>query len=146
MSERAPTRDELLAMAYVDGELEERARADFEHRLASEPALRREVSALRRLEVLARTAAPPEIMDHEWAALARDPAQRGTLAMGWILAALGACGLAAYALYELCVAPMPLLVKLFLAALLLGVTALFLAVLRARLRTLPHDPYREVRR
>jgi anti-sigma factor RsiW len=146
MSERAPTRDELLAMAYVDDELERGAREEFERRLAAEPVLRREVSALRRLEVLARSAAPPEIEDHEWAALARDPAQRGTLAAGWILAVLGLCGLAGYGLYALGASVAPLVVKLFLGAFLLGGTALFLAVLRARLRILPHDPYRDVQR
>jgi hypothetical protein len=91
-------------------------------------------------------AAPPEIEDHEWAALARDPAQRGTLAAGWILAVLGLCGLAGFGLYALGASAAPLVVKLFLGAFLLGGTALFLAVLRARLRILPHDPYRDVQR
>ena len=36
-----PTRDQLLAMAYVDGELSAVGRAEFEARLAASHALRR---------------------------------------------------------------------------------------------------------
>ena len=45
--ERTPTPDELLAMAYVDGELDDEAARAFEDRLPDEPALVREVAELR---------------------------------------------------------------------------------------------------
>ena len=67
-----PTRDELLAMAFFDGELAPEARAEFEARLADDADLRRQVAELKELDVLARNAAPREPMDHEWAALERD--------------------------------------------------------------------------
>jgi anti-sigma factor RsiW len=143
---REPTRDELLAMAYVDGELAAEASAEFERRLALEPELRREVSALRKLEVLARSAAPREPQDHEWEALARDPVQRGTLVAGWLLLGIGSLGLGGYLLYLLFASGLPLVAKVFLGALLLGVAALLMAAIRARLRTLPHDPYTGVQR
>ena len=146
MSEREPTRDELLAMAYVDGELTTEGRTEFEGRLAASAELRREVTALQSLELLARAAAPKEPMDHEWDALARDPLQRGTRGLGWILLALGFLGGSAFGLWQLFASDAPLALKLLFSALLLGGALLFGATLRARLRTLPLDPYRKVQR
>lgn len=146
MSAREPTRDELLAMAYVDGELTPAGRAEFEGRMAASPALRREVGALKELELLARAAAPKEPMDHEWEALAKDPVQRGTLGLGWILLVIGFLGASTLGLWQLCVSDAPLALKLLCAALLLGGALLLGATLRARLRTLPLDPYRKVQR
>ncbi len=143
---RAPTRDELLAMAYVDGELPDDARAEFERRLAAEPGLRREVVELQRLELLARSAAPREPMDHEWARLSREPLQRGALALGWILFLSAILGLGTWGLVLLVLSGAPLALKLLLGALVAGGALLFLATLRARLRTLPCDPYTEIER
>lgn len=146
MSSREPSRDELLAMAYVDGELRPEARVEFETRLAASPALRAAVAELKELELLARAAAPREPLDHEWAALAREPLQRGTLGLGWILLALGFLGLSAFGLLQLFRSEAPLALKLLSAALLLGGALLFGATLRARLRTLHLDPYHKVQR
>ncbi len=146
MSSREPSRDELLAMAYVDGELRPEARVEFETRLAASPALRAAVAELKELELLARAAAPREPLDHEWAALAREPLQRGTLGLGWILLALGFLGLSAFGLLQLFRSEAPMALKLLSAALLLGGALLFGATLRARLRTLHLDPYRKVQR
>lgn len=146
MSPPEPSRDELLAMAYVDDELAPEARAEFEQRLAREPALRREVSALKDLELMAREAAPKELLDHEREALAREPLQRATLGLGATLLVVGVLALATYGMYLLLEAPLPPLLRWPLVAVLLGGAFLFGSVLRARLRTLPHDPYRNVRR
>ena len=59
---REPTEGQLLAMAYVDGELAESARREFEDRLRREPALAREVVELKAFALLLRqvvSAAPP---------------------------------------------------------------------------------------
>jgi anti-sigma factor RsiW len=146
MSAREPHPDELLAMAYVDGELDPDTRSAFERRLAAEPALRREVSELTALAVLARHSAPPEPMDHEWAALARDPLQRATLGLGWLLLALGCVGLRGYALFTLWCQAVPLPVKLLVSCTVLGLALLFGATLRGRLRTAGLDPYEKVQR
>ncbi len=146
MSGREPTRDELLAMAYVDGELAPDARAEFETRLGASPELRREVSELKELELCARAAAPREPLEHEWDALAREPLQRGALGLGWMLLALGLLGLTGFGLLQLFRSDAPLALKLFSAALGLGAALLFATVLRARLRTMHLDPYRKVQR
>jgi hypothetical protein len=54
--------------------------------------------------------------------------------------------LAGYALYVLFTSDGPPVLKFALSALALGFLALFGATLRARLCTLPLDPYRKVRR
>jgi len=146
MSEREPTRDELLAMAYVDGELTAEGREELESRLAASPELRREVSALKELELMARAAAPKEPMDHEWEELARDPVQRGSLGLGWALLVVGVLGAIGYGLYELLASDAPIGVKLLVSAISLGFALLLGATLRGRLRTLPLDPYRKVQR
>ena len=51
---REPTRDQLLAMAFVDGELDESARRSFQERWRREPALVKEVAALKGLTRLAQ--------------------------------------------------------------------------------------------
>ena len=145
--DRPPSEDELRAMAWVDGELgPDEARA-FEARMAREPALAREVTELRALELLARQMAPPEPADHEWERLAHEPLHReGTrLATGLILGGLTAAWIAM--LWFLATAEdLELLPKTLLLAVLGGLTLLFLLVLRARLRTLPYDPYTKVKR
>ena len=145
-TEREPTPDELLAMAYVDGELDRAAREELERRLALEPVLRREVADLQRLALIARRSTPPEPMDHEWRALEREWVHAGGSRLGAGLIGAGALGGALWLGYELLVSAAPLPAKLAGAALLLGVLVHFLVSLRARLRTLPFDPYTEVER
>jgi hypothetical protein len=143
---REPTRDELLAMAYVDGELELAARRQFEAQLAGRPDLAREVAALQRLNVLARQLAGPEPMDHEWRRLEKSTLHGGGLRLGLALMGLGALALVAWCGWTLWASDMELLPKLALAGLLGGATLLLLLVLRARLRTLPYDPYTDIER
>lgn len=142
-----PTRDELLAMAYVDGELTAEAQAEIEARLPREPELARAVARYQRIEVAARAIAPEEPADHEWERLRRDPVQRTGLGLGWTLFVLGAIAAAVWVALELYRAedlgwPFKVAIGLVAAGalLLLGMTV------RARLRTLPYDPYTEVKR
>lgn len=142
-----PTRDELLAMAYVDEELSAEARAEVEARLPHEPELARAVARYRRLEVTARAIAPDEPADFEWERLRRDPVQRTGLTLGWLLFVLGALAAAGWVAFELYRAedlgwPFKVAIGLVAAGalLLVGMTV------RARLRTLPYDPYTEVKR
>jgi anti-sigma factor RsiW len=145
-SEREPDREELQAMAYADGELSGEARAAFEALLPRRPDLVREVARHQRLNVLARSAAPPEPMDHEWRRLSRDPFQRALLVGGWVLGLAGLLLLVGWGLHALFTSDLPLFPKLALAALGLGLLALALAVLRGRLLTRPYDPYTEIQR
>ena len=145
-AERTPSPDELLAMAYVDGELPPEARAAFEVRLDREPALVREVAAQQRLAVLARAAMPREPIDREWRAIERSSLTRLGLPLGWTLLALGGVGLAVWCACEVACAPIGITPKILTAALASGLLLLFLLAVRARLRTKPFDPYDGVQR
>ncbi|HTF90367.1 MAG TPA: hypothetical protein VK843_18265 [Planctomycetota bacterium] len=145
-SVQEPSRDELLAMAYVDGELDLAARKAFEIQLAQREDLRREVVQLQKLGLLARSMAAAEPIDHEWKRLARDPLQRTSTVVGFVALAVGATGLAGWGGWMVWQSEMPMVPKTLLAALCAGGLILFLVTLRGRLRTLPFDPYTEIER
>jgi len=143
---REPSRDELLAMAYVDGELPAEEAGSFEKRLATEPALAREVAELQKLGILARQVAPPEPKDHEWARIERGVIHGTGWTLGWILTAFGSLALAVAGVLCVWTSDVDPRIKFCLCVASLGLLILFLLVLRARLRTLPFDPYTEVKR
>jgi anti-sigma factor RsiW len=145
-TQREPSQDELLAMAYADGELDGAERERFEQRLAASPQLALEVARYRRLQALAQQAAPPEPMDYEWRRLAADRLQRLLLVLGWSLLVVAGGTLVLWGEYSIAVSDLPLVPKLALAGLLGGLVLLAAAALRARLRTRPYDPYTEVQR
>jgi anti-sigma factor RsiW len=145
-SDRPPTRDELLAMAYADGELSDAGRAEFEARLAHEPLLRREVAELQRLALIARRCAPPEPKDHEWRRLEGEALYGGGRRLALGLLAGGALTGVAGGGWALFSAGLPAWVEVGAALLLAGFVVLLLVAVRGRLRTLPYDPYTEVER
>lgn len=144
--ERPPSPDELLAMAYVDGELEPAARQAFEARLASEPALLREVAALRELELLARNAVAAEPLDFAWKRLERELLQRAGWRVGWTVLSIAVLGILGLGLWSVLQAELSPLAKALILGLLGSLLLLFALTLRARLRTLPYDPYKEIQR
>ena len=141
-----PTPDQLLAMAYVDGELDDAGRREFEERMAGSVELQREVAKQQRVAVLARQVGPPEPMDYEWERLGRDGIHRAGLGLGFAALFVGGLiGIGSLA-YWIAFGPLPLWEKVLAGACLGGGLLLFLSVLRARMRTLPYDPYTEVKR
>jgi anti-sigma factor RsiW len=141
-----PTREQLLAMAYADGELHGEARAEFEALMARRPDLAREAALAQRLLVLSRAAAGPEPMDHEWRRLAADPLQRAGVWGGFALLALGAAAFLAWIGWSVAGTAPAWPLELALGSAALGALLLFLGALHARLRTLPYDPYRDIER
>ena len=141
-----PSRDELLVMAYVDGELADDQRATFETRLADEPELVRQVAAYRKLEVLARHVAPPEPADHEWKRIRAEPVRRAGVGLGWLLLAGGAFLVGVWILVEVVRSDATALQKFAVCAPVGGFLLLLLLRLRDRVRLYPLDPYTEVHR
>jgi hypothetical protein len=144
--DRPPSSDELLAMAYADGELDAEQCAAFELRLRREPALAGEVAVQRRLAVVARDFAPPEPMDYEWERIARSRATRVGLWLAWVMIAIGGIGSILFGEFELLESNAHLLFKILVTLLVTGVILLFSLTMRARLRTRKFDPYTEVKR
>jgi|GEM_PF-628406 len=141
-----PQRDELLAMAYSDQQLQGEERVQFELRLADDCELAQRVAEYQHLAVMARNARAPEPMDQEWARLRRSPLQQALSRLGlWLLLGgmLSICGVA---LARLWTSELSSGLKLGSAAAVLGTLLYFLAALRARLRTRAYDSYRSVRR
>jgi len=145
-SRREPTREELQAMAYVDGELDGDERRAFEARMSAEPALGREVAELRGLALMARGMAPPEPTDHEWERLRSGAVHQVGSRLGLFGLGSGALALLALALWSLLSGEASLPLKLAVSALASGALILFAVVLRSRLAQLPYDPYTKVQR
>ncbi len=142
-----PSEDELLAMAYADGELNEEARREAAQRIASDEAFALRVAHYQRLDVTARSAASPEPQDTAHAKLAAEPTQRAALGLGWLALVTGLLGFYAWIFYEMIQDPeMETLPKVLLLGGIGGFLLLFLAVLRGRLRELPFDPYTKIKR
>jgi anti-sigma factor RsiW len=141
-----PSVDQLLAMAYADGELDEPSRAAFEARMAREPQLAREVVGQQRLAILARSVAPMEPEDHEWARMELSSARRAAFLLAWGMITIGVVGVTALCEIELLRSDAPISLKVFVTLIVAGGLLLFGLVLRGRLRTSPFDPYVDVRR
>jgi len=146
MTSPNPTPDELLAMAYVDGELHGEQRASFEARLASDPRLLREVAEHNSLAVLARQVTPKEPMDHEWERMEQETLHGAVLPMSLVLSAAGAIGLILCGMLGILFSDLPIMLRLFFLLLMGGLASAFLLVLRARIRTHHLDPYTSVKR
>lgn len=141
-----PSQDQLLAMAYSDGELSGEECTAFEARLADEPDLAQEVARHREILVLSRELAPPEPADHEWARLELDPLHRSGNQLGMFLLSAGTLGLSAFGIYNVAAGDLEPFPKACLLALIAGSAALLLTTIQGRLRTRPLDPYRSVKR
>ena len=142
-----PSEDELTAMAYADGELSDSARAQAAERLSTDEAFALRVAHYQRLDVATRTATPPEPADTAHAQLAANPTQRIMITMGWLSLTLGAIGFYAWLVYEMIQdKEMDALPKTLILGAIAGFLLLLLAVLRNRLRELPHDPYTKIQR
>ena len=142
-----PTEDELLAMAYADGELEPEARREAAKRIAEDDAFALRVAHYQRLDVTTRTAISHEPQDTARAELSREPLQRATVSLGWMSATVGFIAFYAWVFYEILQnEEMSGAPKIFLLSAAGGLFLLFLSVLRGRLRELPYDPYTDIER
>ena len=142
-----PSEDELLAMAYADGELNEGARREAAQRIASDEAFALRVAHYQRLDVATRTATPPEPADTAHAKLSAEPTQRAALGLGWFALVIGLLGFYAWIFYEMIRDPeLETLPKVLILGGIAGFLLLFFAVLRNRLRELPFDPYTKIKR
>lgn len=145
--EPPPGEDELLAMAYADGELGPDEAAAFVTRLRAEPKLLRLVAEHRALDVLARQVGLPEPAEIDWSNLREDRTHRGITLAGWILlVASAAIGTAVASWAFLLDTTVPAPARILKGAGVLGLTLLFCSVLRRRLRAIPLDPYRHLQR
>ena len=146
-AQNEPTRSELLAMAYVDGQLSPEDRTSLEAGLATDPELARHLAHYQALDLVTRSMAPPEPGDQEWARLEGGALHGSGSRLAWSLVTIGGLGLAAYGTYDLATSDsITGLHKTSLLALLGGGLLLVGLAIHQRMRLLPFDPYRKVKR
>lgn len=134
-------------MAYADGELHGAALEAFEKRLTDDSALGQEVTELQALNLVARVEVPLEPADHEWRRLGTDILHQSGLGLGWILlivATLCLCGQAIFSISQ--DESLSVLIRSLSISGIAGLILLAGLTLRERLRVLPFDPYRQIKR
>ncbi len=139
---------EYLA-GYVDGELTENERLEFEEELDRDPQLRAELDEFRKLKevtgMIRYADLPLEVWEGYWQNIYRK-LERGT---GWILLSIGAIGLILFGLFhffnELYFNPeVPLLVSIGVTILTIGAVILVVSFVRERLYAYNRDRYGKV--
>jgi anti-sigma factor RsiW len=138
---------EVLMCGYLDGELDPQQRQRFELMLHEDPARREELAAMKQLCVGATAVyAGVRLPDAAWDDFLDNVYNRMERRAGWILLLFGLVGLAFFGTMEFVFEPWgPALLKVALAAPVIGIVVLFISVLRHRMHAIKTDRYeREV--
>lgn len=139
---------ELLA-GYVDGELSESERSEFEQRLADSAELRAELEEFKHLKEVTSMARyadlPSEVWESYWESVYKK-VERG---LGWIFFSVGAILLLGYGIFEIFSTmfadpTVPLVIKIGFGAVMVGLIFLLVSFTRQRLFAYKRDRYREV--
>ncbi|MHC4547689.1 MAG: zf-HC2 domain-containing protein [Planctomycetota bacterium] len=138
----------VLLMGYLDGELDEAARARVEAALAADPALRRELAEMRRLKEATAGLGVDRRTDTELDAFWGDVYNRLERHTAWVLLVAGFAGIVVSLAYLFFTHPdTHWSIKAAAACGVVGTLLLLWSVWRERRRLLPHDRYsREVHR
>jgi len=137
-----------MMSGYLDDELAEPERAVLENHLAACEACQQEFDKMKQLVTATsdlHVESPPEEL---WDTFLDGVYNRMERQTGWLITILGAIALAAYGLYLFITQPWgPALIKLLIAAPVVGLTIVFISVLRQRLFVAKTDRYsKEVQR
>lgn len=139
-----------LISAYLDDELSPEERREFEERLARGEISARELEEMRATRNLTTGARPERFPDEIWDRYWDQTYPRLERNTGWIFLSLGAVMLLSIGAYRFLVSLFTdsdsLWVRLATAMVAVGLSLLFVSVLRERLFVRKHDPYREVKR
>lgn len=144
--DQLPEDDQMLAMAFADGELRGETLEAFTQRIAREPALARAVDEFRRLEMLTRQLSPPEPRDLVWREHASGELHRLLMFGSYVCLILAA---ATGVLLILCSSfgwRVPAGPEVASALAVLGLLQMLFASLRWRKGEHGHDPYVHVKR
>ena len=140
-----------LMMAFLDGELNEPDRQRFQDHLDSCTACSQEFAEFGRLKDMTDGVALAEPEDRIWEDYWGQVYNRAERSLGWILFSLAAIGLLIYGGFE-CIesiiasGQVAMGLKCILLVLIVGLSILFVSVLRERLFFWKRDRYRDIRR
>ena len=140
-----------LMMAALDGEISSEERHELDGMLETNSEIREEWEQMNRVKEVTSTMAfrePPEEVWGEYWTSVYNRTERG---IGWLLLSLGSIVLLAYGSWKWVQAvfqtdDLPLLPKLAILGVAFGLSILVVSVLREKLFTRKHDPYKEVQR
>jgi len=136
--------DETLVSGYLDGELTQAADQKVRIHLEDCAYCRSLLDELRAMREATMSTEFHKPEDTQWDEQPRGTASRLARGTGWILAAMWAGMIAAYALWEFWQAPTHPVERLFVVGGLSALTLLFVSVLLDRIKSARTDPYREV--
>jgi hypothetical protein len=138
-----------LLAGYVDGELSEQERMEFERKLAEDPRLREELKEFSRLKEVTGMASYTDLPDEMWEGYWQSLYRKMERGFGWIFLSLGAIILLSLGLFELFQdvfldPEVSLWVKFGVAGAGVGAIILLVSFVRERLFAFKHERYREV--
>jgi len=139
---------EMLA-GYVDGELSEEQRREFEAALSNDPQLQREVDEFRKLKEVTGMARYADLPDEVWETYWESMYKKLERGFGWLFMSLGAMLLLGFGLYEflgaLFTSPdAPWWMKIGVSLLGAGAVILVVSFARESLFAFKRDRYAEV--
>ncbi len=143
-----PATDGPLISAYLDGELDPDQRTLVERWLRDDVHARRELEQLQELEAFTGHLELREPPREAWERFHQRVYHRGERRFGWLLLLLGLAVVAGYVLLRLgallITAALPLLARLGVLAVAVGLLMLLVSVMRERFFTRKRDRYDDV--
>ncbi len=138
---------EVYLSGFVDGELPQQQQQRVLTHLERCTACRQVVEELTRIKEETRQLSFQHPTDRDWKQRERHIIQSASRGLGWLILIVWAIVTSGYALYQLATAPHePLIEKILVFSLFLGLGLLFLSVFSERLRDARTDRYRGVQK
>lgn len=139
---------ELLA-GYIDGELSEEEKYEFERELEQNPLLRNKLEEFKKLKSLTNSMQYADLPDEVWENYWQSIYKRLERGIGWILFSVGSILLLCYGAFnilrEMYTDPdISMFVKISVSALIIGLITLFVSFIRERLFAYKRERYTEV--
>lgn len=141
----------IMLAGYIDGELSEEEKREFENYLKNDPDLQKELAAFSKLKEMTGAMhyadIPEAVWDNYWTSLYKR-LERGA---GWILISISAILFLAIGLYYLLIdffmnPEITVLIKIAVGTGILGLIVLLISAVRERLFAFKRDRYSEVKR
>ena len=138
-------------MAALDGEISPEEQCELDRVLETDSEIREEWERMNRVKEVTSTMVmrepPEEVWDDYWTSV-YNRTERG---IGWVLLSLGSIVLLGYGAWKWAEAvfqteDLPLLPKMAILGVALGLSILVVSVIREKLFTKTRDPYKEVQR
>ncbi len=138
---------EIDCMKYIDGEMNERDRADFEMHLEGCAKCREILQDFQELKSLTGRIKMRDPTDEFWDGYWRSLYRRIERKTGWLFIVLGAAMLVTYGAYRAVQSFGTITFeKVAIAVFLIGVVILLISVIRERIHQHKTDPYKKVKR